>query len=129
MKRRDAWYFVRRGSMIIIRVRLFGFSDHVHNKGTQGFLYGRGRYYTEQIYSRFLTEQRQLLSHLRPRRRLVLLPAYLLYQLLHRLRQHPTLRLRLRHHFQTSNREFARLRFQFLYYGEGECRWLLCSIF
>ena len=102
MKRRDAWYFLRRGSIIIIiRVsvclRLFGFSDHELNKGTQGCLYGRGRYFTEQIYSLFLTEQRQLMSHLRPRRRLVLLPAYLLYQLLHRLRQHPTLR----HHFQT----------------------------
>lgn len=95
-KRRDAWYFLRRG-------RLFGISDHVHNKGTQGFLYGRGRYFTEQIYSLFLTDQRQLMPHLRFRRRLVLLPAYLLYQLLHRLRQHPTLR----HHFQTSNFIFA----------------------
>lgn len=95
-KRRDAWYFLRRG-------RLFGISDHVHNKGTQGFLYGRGRYFTEQIYSLFLTDQRQLMPHLRFRRRLVLVPAYLLYQLLHRLRQHPTLR----HHFQTSNFIFA----------------------
>ena len=69
LEKKKSQYFL----YLSIRVRLFGFSDHVHNKGTQGFLYGWGRYYTEQIYSLFLIEQRQLLSHLCPRWRLVLL--------------------------------------------------------
>ena len=81
--RRDARYFLRRGS-VGIRLR---FADHVHNAAAKAFRDLPGRYVAEHLYGLFLAYQRQLLPHLNVRWQLVLVPADLLDQLLHRLRQ------------------------------------------